>query len=100
PELRVRASLPTRRSSDLRTRLIQLPGHQPRRELHHVRVQTQVGNGLGSLEPQQAPAENSSFPTLARVFDDRLEILDRAVDEHPEDRKSTRLNSSHVKNSY
>src|SRR5690606_39753298 len=98
--MNVYAELRNLARQERRTRLIQLPGHQPRRELHHVRVQTQVGNGLGSLEPQQAPAENSSFPTLARVFDDRLEILDRAVDEHPEDRKSTRLNSSHVKNSY
>src|SRR5439155_20169003 len=83
-------SFPTRRSSDLagdRRRLLRIVGEEQPQPV--VRV---------SDPPRRIQARRQNEPDVPRL--DRLPREARRFDERPQDRKSTRLNSSHVAISY
>src|SRR5699024_12713091 len=73
---RVPHSFPTRRSSDLGEHLNHLPAVGPR--VHHHGAPQGAGDAVGELQAGETPAQGG----------------------HGQDRKSTRLNSSHVSISY
>src|SRR5690606_41908081 len=88
-------SVPTRRSSDLPQRGELLHGQLELRQpdLHrHVRLPQRRVDGLTVRLPLAFAAARPVDPLRPRR---REELL-----QHTEDRKSTRLNSSHVKTSY
>ena len=61
--------------------LIELHGHQARRELDHVRFQTQVDQRLGGFQAQQAAADHHAAPGSSARRADGDQILDGAIDE-------------------
>ena len=62
--------------------LIDLQGHQPRREFDDVHAQSQVAERVSSLQAQQAPAnDHPGARAIARPACDRFQVLDGAVDE-------------------
>ena len=65
-----------------RSGVVDLPGHEPGRELDHVGFQPEVVGRLGRLEAQQPAADDGATAHALGVLDDRVEVLDRAVDEH------------------
>src|SRR5207249_12313609 len=90
-------SFPTRRSSDLRSRRV---GSELRRLREAAGVTTAQAAELLSCSPAKISRIENGIVSV-RVVDLRL-LLDRYGDEDREhrDRKSTRLNSSHVSISY
>ena len=64
-----------------RPRVVHLPRHQPGHELDDVGLEAEVVGGLGRLEPEQPPADDGGALDALGVGDDRLEVLDGAVDE-------------------
>ena len=69
------------RAQDLPAALVHLHGHQPRRELDHVRLETHVVERVGRLETEESATDHHSDAGLRRVGADRLQIVDGAVDE-------------------
>src|SRR5690606_41341031 len=82
-------SFPTRRSSDLRRRGVRGP-----RDLAPLRVE-EPQRRAGQLHATQCRVHDLDQQPLAAGLFPRVHLV-----EGPEDRKSTRLNSSHVKISY
>ena len=66
-----------------RPAVIQLDGHQVRGKLHHLRLQPQLFQGVGRLQPEQPAADN--HPALRRggMGGDTVEIVKSAVDKAP-----------------
>ena len=62
-------------------RLVHLQGHQPGRQLHHVGLEPEVPQRVGRLQSQQAAAHHRSHAGPLRPLLDRLQILDRPIDE-------------------
>src|SRR5699024_12171225 len=81
-----RTLLPTRRSSDLPARR---PGRRARRGLHRA------GDRSSRQRRRRRPPGGELQPVLARS-----PVREGQRHPHPQDRKSTRLNSSHVSISY
>ena len=67
----------------LRARVVDLPRHQPRGELDDVGLQPEVAYRLRGLQAEQAAADHRRGGRLPGVGEDRLEVLDGPVDEHP-----------------
>ena len=63
--------------------LVHLPRHQAGHELDDVRFETEVVGGLGRLQTEEPPADDRGAFDLPGVGDDRLQILDGAIDEDP-----------------
>nr|KGD10729.1 putative nitrite reductase (NAD(P)H), large subunit [Burkholderia pseudomallei] len=61
--------------------LVDLHGHQPRRELDHVRGEPHVAQRLRAFEPEQPAADDDARVRARAAGPHRLEILDRPVDE-------------------
>ena len=61
--------------------LVHLHGHQSRRELDDMRLQTQVDQRLGRFEAQQSTADDRAAARIARGLANGHQILDGAVDE-------------------
>ena len=61
--------------------VVDLHRHQPRRHLDDVRLEPQLGQGVGGLEPEQAAADDRADRRGGRGLADRLEVLDGPVDE-------------------
>ena len=66
-----------------RPAVVNLARHQPRRKLDHVCLETEVADRLGGLQPEQAATDHRRPRRLARIGEDPLQVLDRAVDEDP-----------------
>ena len=66
-----------------RARLVDLARHQPRGELDDVGLEAEVADRLGGLQAEQAAADHRRPRRRAGVGEDPLQVLDRAVDEHP-----------------
>ncbi len=64
-----------------RTRAVELPRHQARRELHDVRLEAHLVHRLGGFETEQAAAHHDRALAPLRVVADADQILDRAVNE-------------------
>ncbi len=62
-------------------RTVELDGHQPRRHLDDVRLQAELDERVGRLEPEQPAADHDTAGRRGAGRPDRLEVLDRAVDE-------------------
>ena len=60
---------------------VELPRHEPRRDLDHVGFEAGVQHRSRGFQPQEAPADHRRAPGLRRVREDGLEVLDRAVHE-------------------
>src|ERR1019366_4865235 len=85
--------------------LVELSRHEPRRDLDDVGLQPSVVHGRGGLEPEQAPADDDGSQGDRRPGCDPVQILDRAVDEHPrlvdsrdarDERRRARCEDQHV----
>ncbi len=61
--------------------VIELHGHEARRELHHMGFESEVLQGLAGLEPEEAAADHHAHLADGARGADGLEILDGAVDE-------------------
>lgn len=61
--------------------LVHLRRHQPRRELHHVRVQAEPLERARRLQAEQPAADHRAGPGSGGVRLDGEQVLDRAVDE-------------------
>ena len=68
-------------AEDLAPGGIDLHGHQPRRELDQVGLEAHAVERVGGLQSEQAPSNDHAGPGLSRPGPDRLQVLDRAVDE-------------------
>src|SRR5690606_39820523 len=92
-------SFPTRRSSDLHRRVDDLHGETPHRSVDYTRVGNWHRRICGNRNSDRCQAHES-------VVDEHFHAKHPAArwcghhQKRPEDRKSTRLNSSHVKTSY
>ena len=66
-----------------RPAVIQLDGHQVRGKLHHVRLQPQLFQGVGGLQPEQAATDH--HPALRRggMGGDAVQIVKGAIDKAP-----------------
>ncbi len=60
---------------------VDLQRHQPRRHLDDVGGQSQVQQGVGGLQAEQATTDDRARAGVTRGGLDRLQVLDRAVDE-------------------
>src|SRR5690606_39716826 len=90
----VRHSLPPRRSSDLADRMDRLDELRRRWDEQHEKLRVLVANLKVKAEA------NDGFASRYRAAQTRLRRLENAGPPEERDRKSTRLNSSHVKISY
>src|SRR5690606_41776729 len=89
-------SFPTRRSSDLRTDHVSIHRGVADRGLALVsRIQYQCADLIG-----QRHQDDAADPRLEILRGEASEFASERTGEGVEDRKSTRLNSSHVKISY
>ena len=61
--------------------LVHLSRHEPGGGLDHMRSEAEAAHRVGGLEAEQPPADDSPDPTVRRVPADRIEVLDRPVDE-------------------
>src|SRR2546430_13329068 len=75
---------------------------QAAQELEHRRVLVHAAEELRAIDPAARPLGDPRVAdrALAELGADLLEDPDRLLGEKPEDRKSTRLNSSHSQISY
>jgi hypothetical protein len=62
-------------------RVVELRSHEARRELDDVGLEPEVLQRLGRFQAEQAAADDGAHPGAQRGGGDRLEVLDRAVDE-------------------
>ncbi len=81
-----------------RAGIVDLPWHQPRRELDDVRFQAEIERRLRRLQAQQPAADHRAALRPLAVGDDPFQIFDRAIDEHarqlnPLDRRHERITS-------
>ena len=60
---------------------VELSRHEARGDLDHVRLEPRVEHGPRGLEPEESAADDRRAPRARRVGEDRLEVLDGAVDE-------------------
>src|SRR5690606_41402734 len=85
-------SFPTRRSSDL-SRLIETGRYEDAKSATDAALARQPGNArLRFIKSAILARQGQTGPAI--------EVLEQLTADFPEDRKSTRLNSSHVKISY
>src|SRR5690606_41759302 len=91
-------SFPTRRSSDLRRKAVQLD--QDRIDDAVVLGFARRSAARALAEPVDLVDEDHARRLRARGGEKLLHPAHAHAEEHVGDRKSTRLNSSHVKNSY
>src|SRR5690606_16921595 len=75
------AQLPDAAREQRGARLIELPRHQPRCDLEHVRVEPDLDEGAGSFEAEQTASDHGGALRVRRPALDRIEIRDRAVSE-------------------
>ncbi len=87
------------------TGIVELHRHQPRRHLHDVGLQPELDQSVCGLEPEQPAADDRSTGSRVGGGPDRLEVLDRPVDEAPgqvaprhgrHERRGTRRQHQHV----
>ena len=72
------------RAQGRRASVVDLGRHQAGRELHHVGLQTEALQGIGSFEPEQPSADHRADLAAAvevGIGADRLEVVDGAVHE-------------------
>src|SRR5690606_41242079 len=81
--------LPTRRSSDLPAHALRVPASRREGSLAHLATRAVEVRPVGALPHHRF-----------EIFGPHLTVRHRILDHRPQDRKSTRLNSSHVKTSY
>src|SRR5690606_12254960 len=60
---------------------VELPRHQAGRELHDVGLEPEVEHGFGRFEPQEPATDHRRAFAVLGIFDDRLEVFDRSIDE-------------------
>ncbi len=65
-----------------RPRLVELPGQEPARGLHHVHLEPQLLHRARRLQPQEPAADHRGARVSPGVLADGAQIVDRAVDEH------------------
>ncbi len=63
------------------TGVVDLHRHQPRRHLDHVGLHAELVQRVGRLQAEQSTTDDRAGPRALRRLADRLEVLDRAVDE-------------------
>jgi hypothetical protein len=68
-------------AEDRPAELVHLQRHQPGGVLDDVRLEAEVAERVGRLEPQQPAAHHRADVHLLRIGGDGLEVLDGAVDE-------------------
>ena len=69
------------RRSSAAAAFVDLHGHQPRRELDHVRLEAQILERLGGFEAEQAAADHHAARGVLAGFADGFEVFDGAIDE-------------------
>ncbi len=73
---------------DLAAGGVDLTRHEARRDLDDVGLEAEIAHRLGGLEPEQSAADDGRAARARRPGADRVEILDRAIDEHAGKRRA------------
>ena len=63
--------------------IVDLHGHEPWRELHDVRLESERAQRVGRFEPEETSADHRAVAAADGEVGDGFEIVDRAVDEAP-----------------
>ena len=62
--------------------IVELPIHQPRREVHHADLHAAQHQAVRGFEPQQTAADDDGVPVFRGRLDHRVGVVDVAVGDH------------------